>query len=170
MSAQIESLVPAAPVGGRIHALQIAVNPGRAWEDAVSAISPRPQSNEVMGLGQKYPEQVDTTLGNREVILVNFGKEIPTGNIALDWAKSHGLLLANPRVAFALGECKPHLPAEIGLEHMALVSTESCSFHNLDQVCCVWWQGSARAAFVVELGHVWNANSWFAFESPRQVA
>ena len=166
MSVQTNTVAPVAPKGGHIHVLCVPVNPMRPWGDAVDAIGSYALGEEsIHQIGDKYPPQPGE-LKEREIILVNFGKNIPTGQVALDWAQSNALHQTNPRGSFAVGEHRQQFPAELGLDHMTVVSTEHFMADDERHVCCVWWLGSERNALAVKFDDGWNANAWFAFEQP----
>lgn len=154
-----------APDGGRIHDLIVSVNPMRPWEEALEGIGSCAQNEtSVRKIGGHYPPQDD---GTREcnVVLVNFGKTIPTGQEALAWAKLHNLSSAKPRVVFAIGEHKQCLPDELGLPDLAIASTELSLVDGQNQVCSLWYIASDRYVFNVEFDDVWNEKVWFAFEN-----
>jgi RES domain-containing protein len=159
-----ESSMPiAAPKGGRIHVVRVPVDPAREWQEAVNAAGPNtPASYDIRKVGHLYPPYAGL-VAEREIILVNFGKTIPNGQYALDWAKPHGLQPENPRGVFAVGECKPGLNNELGMSYMAVVSLEACSFRGRRQVPCAWWFDSWRWAYLRWFDNDWNDNYWFAF-------
>lgn len=157
------SMPVAAPKGGRIHAVRVPVDPTREWLEAVNAAGPdTPASCSVRKVGHLYPPQAGTVT-DREIILVNFGKPIPSGQYALDWAKPFGLRPENPRGVFAIGEHMPQLNIQLGMPYMAVVSLDVCSFEGGRRVPVAWWRDSRRGAYLYWFGSDWDGNDWFAF-------
>ena len=152
-----------APDGGRIHVLRVPVNPTREWQEAINAAGPNTPSNyDVRKVADKYPPQ-DGVVEEKEIILVNFGKTISDTRVAVEWGKQHGLRPASPRPVFAIGEHKPQLHRELGVNAMAVVSPEECSFDVVRRVCIVWWSDADRHCNLRWFGHEWSAYYWFAF-------
>lgn len=152
-----------APDGGRIHIVRVLVNPSRPWQNAVDSAGPNTPSNyDVRRVADKYPPQ-DGAVEEKEIILVNFGRTIPDTQVAVDWVKQYKLRPASPRPVFAIGECKPQLHRELGLDSMAVVSPEECTFDGGRRVCHVWWGGADRDCYLDWYDDEWDADFWFAF-------
>lgn len=152
-----------APKGGCIHVVRVPVNPAREWQEAVNAAGPdTPMSYDIRKVGHLYPPQTGAVV-EREIILVNFGKTIPNGQYALDWALPFGLRPADARSVFAVGEHKPQLNTELGIPYMTVVSLEDCSFGGDRRVPSVWWCGSERGAPLGWFAYDWSDYCWFAF-------
>ncbi|MFZ2887019.1 MAG: hypothetical protein WA021_04340 [Minisyncoccia bacterium] len=157
------SMPVAAPKGGRIHIVRVPFNPGREWQEAIDASGPNTGKDwDIRKIGDKYPPQAGKTI-EREIILVNFGKTIPDTQHALDWAKPYGLQPEPPRGVFAIGEHKPNLNKELGMDYMGVVSPVECSFGGDRQVPCEWWDGSGRSVGLDWFGGDWDGSYWFAF-------
>lgn len=154
----------AAPDGGCINVVHVPVNPGREWQEAVNAAGPNtPSGYDVRKVADKYPPQSGPVEDIKEIILVNFGRTISDTKVAVDWGKQYKLRPANPRQIFAVGEHKPELHHELGMNPMAVVSPDECFFVGYRQVCFVWWRGSRRYCDLRWFARDWSANSWFAF-------
>ena len=152
-----------APEGGRIHILRVPVNPAREWQEGINAAGPNtPENFDVCKVGGLYLPQKGK-VEEREIILVNFGKTIPNGQYALDWAKQYKLCPDGPRGCFAIGEHKPNLDKELGMNPMAVVSLEECSFEGERRVCNVWWDDAGRYASLYWFGDDLGGDYWFAF-------
>ena len=152
-----------APDGGRIHIVRVLVNPTREWQEAINAAGPDTPSNyEVCKVADKYPPQ-DGAVEEKEIILVNFGRTISDTKVAVDWGKQNKLRPANPRQTFAVGEYKPKLHRELGVNSMVVVSPDECTFDGYRRVCDVWWDDTDRFCGLSWDGLEWNADYWFAF-------
>ncbi len=153
-----------APDGGRIHTLSVSVNPMRPWNEAIDGIGSHAMNEtEIRNVSDSYPPQSGSIL-ECNVVLVNFGKAIPTGKEALAWASQYNLCSTKPQVVFAIGEHKQCLPTELELPDMAIASTEPSLVDGQNRVCSIWYLGSERNVFDIEFDGVWNSNVWFAFE------
>jgi len=150
------------PKGGRLHIIRVPVDPGREWQEAVTASGPDTDSDwDVRKVGDKYPPQPGG-LKEREIILVNFGNTVFT-QYTLDWAKPIGLRPEGPRGVFAVGEHKPQLHRELNVEAMAVISPEPCAFEGKARVCRVWWGTSRRLARLDWFEYTYADGCWFAF-------
>lgn len=157
------SMPVVAPKGGRIHVVRVPVDPAREWQEAINAAGPdTPANYDVRKVGHLYSQQTGAVV-EREIILVNFGKTIPNGQYALDWAKPLGLMPVSPRAVFAIGEHRPQLNTELGMSYMAVVSLEQCSFEGSRQVPFAWWSASKREAYLGWFDDGWVGYCWFAF-------
>jgi hypothetical protein len=157
------SMPVAAPKSGRIHVVRVPVDPAREWQAAINAAGPNTPANyDVRKVGHLYPQQTGAVV-EREIILVNFGKTIPNGQYALDWAKPFGLRPENPRGVFAIGEHRPQLNTELGMSYMAVVSLEACSFGGGRRVPFAGWDDSEREACLYWFDGDWVGRCWFAF-------
>lgn len=156
------SMLVAAPKGGRLHVVRVPVNPAREWQDAINVLPNTGKDWDIRKVGEHYPPQ-EGPVEEHEIILVNFGKTITNGQFALDWAKPFGLLPADPRKVFAVGEHKPMLHRELGFSAMVVVSLEECSFEGDRRVPLAWWDGGRRGAVLDWFVDDWYGNRWFAF-------
>lgn len=153
------------PAGGQICTLRIPVVIDRRWQEAVNAAGPHaPDNYNVRKVGDFY---LPTGLGLvvSEIILMNFGPAGGNWKRAINWAEQYLLKRTDPRRVFAIGEHKPNLHRELGIDPMYVVATEECSFQGDEQACFVCWYGDARGA---GLGGVWEVGGprgWFAFDS-----
>lgn len=152
-----------APKGGRIHIVRVPVNPAREWHEAIDAAGPNTGKDwDIRKVGDQYPPQKGK-VREREIILVNFGKTISGTQYALDWAKPYGLQPEPPRSVFAIGEHKPNLNKELGMDYMAVVSPVECAFEGHRRVPCVWWRASQRRVDLSWFALDWLDDDWFAF-------
>ncbi len=152
------------PEGGRIHIVAVPVNESRDWKESLSAAGPHTGRDwDIWRMGDQYPP-TEGQSGLAKIILVNFGpgkNTISEANIA--WAKSQKLVLASPRKVFAVGEYCPNLNRELGMDSMAVVSLEQCSFGGEQRVVSVWWRESGREAGRHWFALGWSGRCWFAF-------
>lgn len=153
-----------APEGGRLHTVCIPVDESVNWNTAVSAGFPNTPSNyDVWKVGDQYPPRPRVVSVKREIILINFGKEISNADIAFAWGKEHKLISASPRSIWALGKHKPQLNTELEQNVLAVASLEECAFSGDRRVPCGWWGGGERRAFLDLPDHRWYDHCWFAF-------
>ncbi|MDP3901840.1 MAG: hypothetical protein Q8Q37_02615 [bacterium] len=149
------------PQGGQTYDLSVTVDESRNWREAINTAGPDTSSNNnVWRVGDWYPTQ--NVNGTQQIVLVNFGK-IMTSQGVLDWAKTNHLRPASPRVVFAVGEHQPKLDKTLGMNPMAIVSLQDCSFGGCRRVCFVWWYASLRRVGLVWLDYDWGDCCWFAF-------
>lgn len=152
-------LIP--PPGCRIHILSVPVIHDRDWQEAVNAAGPNtPADYNVRKVGDQYPPEGVT--GEEEFILLN----CPSGGSwdkAIAWAEQFGLERTAPRQVFAIGEHKPKLHRELGLNPMYVVATKECSFDGDQLACYVWWGGSEREVDLHWLSSCGHSHDWFAF-------
>jgi hypothetical protein len=152
-----------APEGGRIHIVTVPVSSGRPWDEAVKSAGPNtPSDYNVWKVADQYPPTAGEVV-NEENILVNFGPSGGSWNRAIAWAQTFGLKQTNPRRVFAIGEHKPNLHRELGMDPMYVVATQDCSFVGFRLACGVWWDGAERKADLNWVKDFDNANDWFAF-------
>ncbi len=157
------SMLLQAPKGGRIHIVRVPVSPGREWQEAINAAGPNTGKDwSIRKVGDQCPPRKGKA-AEREIILVNFGKTIPDTQYALDWAKPFGLRPEPPRGVFAIGEHKPGLNKELGMDYMAVVSPSECSFEGHRHVPCGWWDGSERSVNLRWFDFEFDGRYWFAF-------
>ena len=157
------SMPVAAPEGGRIHIVRVPVNPAREWQEAIDAAGPNTGKDwGVRKVADHYPPQAGP-VEEREVILVNFGKTIPNGQYALDWAKPFGINASDPRKVFAVGEHKPKLHRELGVDAMAVISLVPCTFVGRQHVPRSWWFRSERRTNLYWFLDSFHDYYWFAF-------
>lgn len=152
-----------APQGGRLNIVRVTVDPTRDWQEAINTAGPNTGSDcGVRKVGDAYPPE-DGGVTEEEIFIVNFGKVIPNGQYALDWAKPLNLSPAKPRQVFAVGEHKPELHWELKCNPMALVSLVPCSFKGDHCVLRVWWGGARRDVNLDLFDDGCGASYWFAF-------
>ena len=153
-------LIP--PKGGRIHIVRVPVQLDRDWQEAINAAGPyTPDNYNVRKVGDQYPAG-QGTLGT-EIILMNFGQKGGNWEKALAWAKKYGLKRTSPRHVFAIGEHKPQLHHELGMDSMYVAGTEDCVFESDRRACGVWWSGSRRECRLVWLRFCGRSGGWFGF-------
>ena len=178
-----------APKGGRIHRLSVHVNPARNWEEAVRALpntlrrndNPMSDANWVWNIGRNYPPRNDPE-GEKEIVLANFGSgpgsaisevEFPLTQgepyreeteVVLAWAGQNCLRSPDPRYCFAVGEHKPLLNEELGLNCMSLVTLNPRMLGDRALFCSVWYAGRGSRQAGVETAHLgWWDHSWLLF-------
>ncbi len=152
------------PPGGRIHVIRIPVVLDRPWNEAVKAAGPNiPEGHyNIWEVGDLY---VPRGAGAKEkkFVLVNFGPDGGSKEAAEKWAEGYNLKGTTPRDVFAIGEHKPDLRRELGMDPMYVVSTEEGSFAGFCFVCCVWWRGAVRLAGLYSTESVGCPDVWVAF-------
>ena len=160
-SATAAEFVP--PPGGRVHIVRVPVRLDREWQEAVNVAGPdTPGNYNIHKVGDQYPPAGNETV-EAEVILMNFGPNGGTWDKAIAWAEQYRLKRTNPRHAFAVGEHKPQLHRELGMDPMYVVATEECAFGGDRSACDVWWDGSGRKAYLYWVGDYGRSRGWFAF-------
>lgn len=155
------------PVNGRIYQVRVRVDYARPWREAVLAAGPNTLDNyDVLRVGDQYPPEPASRRSIRwaKIILVNFGPgSVSQSATVLEWGKAQHLRPAIPRGVFAIGEHCPNLNSDLGLEHMAVVSSARCSFVGELRVPCVWWDRSRRESYLYWFVYDWDEDYWFAF-------
>lgn len=151
------------PEGGRVHVVRVPVRLDREWQEAINAVGPHtPDSYNVRKVGDQYPPSGAGTV-KAEIILMNFGPNGGNWDLAIAWAKQYRLKRTNPRHVFAIGEHKPQLHHELGMDPMYVVATEECTFEGGRSACDVWWGRSGRGADLYWLEYYGFSSDWFAF-------
>jgi hypothetical protein len=151
------------PPGGRIHIIRVSADPRSCWQKTINVCGPNTGDDwDIRMVDVHYPIRSGNT-EEREIILVNFGKSIPNGQYALDWAKQLCLSPVDPRKVFAIGEHKPKLHLELGVGEMVVVSLIPCSFDGCSRVPYVWWEGLRRSANLDFFDSEFDDGHWFAF-------
>ncbi len=151
------------PPGGRVHIVTVPVVQDRPWNEAVRAAGPNtPDNYDVWKVGDLYPA-TGAGIAQTKLVLVNFGPQGGSLAKAIAWAEQYNLKKTNPRQVFAIGEHKPQLHRELGMNPMYVVATEECSFEGDRQVCDVWWGDAEREVSLYWTGIVGSVDGWFAF-------
>ena len=151
------------PKGGKVHNISVPVNESRPWKDAVSAAGPNTNCDwDIWKVGDQYPPVIGATQGLQQLILVNFGKYMQSGDV-LAWGKGQCLRPASSRSVFAIGEHYPSLNCDLAMDYMAVVSFVLCSFGGRQRVPRVWWDESGRESLLDWFDDRWSESYWFAF-------
>ena len=147
--AVVPELVP--PLGGRIEVVRVPVWLGRDWQEAINTASLRIQSDFAARMASKQfpPVAGKDTMIEAEVILVKLGRpdyfewyrSIDAWKEINNWASQCGLKRTNPRYVFAIGEHRPRLQHELGVDRMYIVATMEFPFLDGPGVCAVWLYG-----------------------------
>jgi len=154
-------LVP--PEGGRIHILHVPVQMDREWQEAINTGGPNtPSKDYVREVGDQYPPK-SGVVKEEEIILVDLGPHGGRWHDAISWAKEYQLEITNPRHVFAIGEKKPWLHRELGVNYMHVIATEECLVVGNRCACDVWWYKSERKCEQQQLTVYGDSNDWFAF-------
>lgn len=155
-----------APEGGHVRIVRI---PDQldGWDAAISAGFPdTPLHYDVRRVGNKYPYQPLIGSKEREIILVNFGKDISDTNEVLVWGKRNGLTPANPRSVWAIGIHKPELPMELKQRSLVIASLDEGALSIRGYVPCGLWSRGKREARLISFSVEWDSYAWFAFDVP----
>ena len=134
-----------APEGGRIHTLELLVDEGREWNEAINAAGPNtPENYNARKVGDLYLP-TSTGIKKKDFVLLNFGPKGGSWERALAWGCQYPQLKRSvPRDVFAVGKAKPELHRELGMDPMYLVATTECAFDGGQRACGVWWGGAVR--------------------------
>ncbi len=160
-AAGVLELVP--PEGGRIHIVRVPVRLDREWQEAINAAGPNTPSNyHVRKVGDHYPPKAGEVI-EPEVILMNFWPNSGSWDRAIGWGEKHVLKRTNPRHVFAIGEHKPQLHRELGLDYIYTMATEECVLEGDCDACDVWWDGPGRGCRLRRVEACGSSFGWFAF-------
>lgn len=156
----------AAAVGARIHVLRrVRIQQDREWQEAINLAGPDTPSDynvrkgEVSGQYQPVAKKVV----EKDIVLLNYSKGDGNCDKATAWGKDALLKNTNPREVFAIGEQHPTLHHTLGQNPMYVVAPTECSFEGFRLACSVWWDASARRAYLLWVGRFGLARGWFAF-------
>lgn len=151
-----------APDGGRIYVVRDVPVGGFDWCAAIEAGCPETATTSlVWQVGGEYSPVAP---GHREIILANFRSRIlMRGPAVVEWAEQHHLRREGPWAVWALARLRPFLHEELGLDAMAVVATETCSFAGGTFVPCTRWNGAERFSHLRRFGRDFYKEDWFAF-------
>ncbi|MDP3646023.1 MAG: hypothetical protein Q8R25_02970 [bacterium] len=98
-----------------------------------------------------------------EVILVNFGVDIPSGEYALTWANVQRLRPASWQMLRAIERRNPPLNQELRMPNMTLVCLEYWSVGTQKRVLYLWWSDGVHSDGVDLFLSPYEKRAWFAF-------
>ncbi|OGF52055.1 hypothetical protein A3I27_00475 [Candidatus Giovannonibacteria bacterium RIFCSPLOWO2_02_FULL_43_11b] len=154
-----------APQNGIVLPFTIPVNESRDWNDVVRAVGLNTDhSNDIWKVGDQFAPTAGMVERLEQIYLVNFGKDSITQSLdALAWGKEQHIIPVSPRADFAIAEHFPKLHTYLGMDPMAIVSLQRCSFESHARVAKVWFNGSERSAILGWFENDWNDDYWFPF-------
>lgn len=157
------------PEGGRIHQLDVTVDEGRVWDEALSAVGPDTGTDwDIRKVGGEYPP-VPTWPVKRRVVIVNFAPRNGGEAEALAWKQAEEertgrkLTPLTPRGCFAVVEQHPNLYRKLKVSWMWIPSLASCILRGSRHFPYAWWHSSERGANLNTLENLRNENCWFGF-------
>jgi hypothetical protein len=153
------------PEGGRVVVVRVLIDQSVAWPEAIETGGPHVLNYDVCEVADQFPQKNGPAL-QEEIILANFGVLIPNVAYACEWAKRYGICAAMPRGVFAIGQHQPRVHRQLGMNPMAIVSPEECSFRGQKYVCGLWWCAEKRGAHLYRAESEFLDRTWFAFSDP----
>lgn len=163
----IEGIDLPLPKNGKIHILSIPFDGTRSWDEAVRAAGPDTSLDSIVyKYHYAYPPKVVPPI-RQLVILVNFSDGF-SSNWAVMWGRERYLRPAMPRTCLAIGEHRPNLNRDLGVDFMGVVSlADPCMYGGTSFHTYVWWQESRRRICAKGFESFWGANYeesfWVAF-------
>lgn len=159
------------PPGGRIHLIgDLPVDENRNFLEAVNSAGPDTDKNSDIhrvGAGLWTPEAGESSeqLVSETTLLVNFGPGYPKiDSEVAKWVRAYSILRPiTPRRCLAIGEYRPLLHCEVGMDPIGVASMDRRLIAGSARVVCMWWHGSRREAFFGFRSDGWGDCFWFGF-------
>lgn len=157
-----------APKGGRVHRIEILVDPARPWQEAINAAGPdTARDAAIRRVDDQYPPEAGAR-ANRKMVLVSFCKVLDGLQPVFEWAAPYGLVPEKPRSVFAIGEHEPWLRLQLGQKALVVFSLATCPYDGGRYMPCIWTFDLKRYTEISWSGGHFSEICWFAFSQGVQ--